>query len=182
MSDKIKVKSTNGRIAKILPNILIVCGIIGLAASFMLTADKIHLLKDPSFDPVCNINPLFSCLSVMKTEQAEVFGLPNTLFGIIGFTAIITVGVMLKAGASAAKWFWQLFNLGSAGGIAAVAYLFYQSTYTIGAICPFCVAVWAVTIPIFIYATLYNFETGYLKVPAKLLPAEKFAKIGRAHV
>lgn len=38
-------------------------------------------------------------------------------------------------------------------------WLIYQSLYVIGALCPYCMAVWAVTIPIFWYASTRNLRS-----------------------
>lgn len=63
--------------------VLAVGGAIGFLAAFTLTVEKIALLKDPSYSPSCSINPVLSCGSVMTTSQAEVFGFPNPLLGIM---------------------------------------------------------------------------------------------------
>ena len=39
-------------------------------------------------------------------------------------------------------------------------WLIAQSLYDIGALCPYCMAVWAVTVPIFWYVTLRNLDRG----------------------
>lgn len=101
---------------KAFPYLVIVLGALGLLAAFVLTVDKIKLLKDPTFIPDCNINPIFSCGSVMKTQQAEIFGMPNTLVGIIAFSMILAIGFTMLFGARMKPWFWRLFTLGAAGG------------------------------------------------------------------
>lgn len=151
-----------------LPYILIAAGILGAAASFVLTYDKIQLLQNPGYQPGCNINPVFSCVSVMKTEQSNLLGVPNTLFGLVGFTALTTLGFLLLAGAQLKRWLWQLAQLAAVGGVVFMHYLFFQAVYRIGAICPWCFVVWMVTIPVFWYITLYNLREGHLRLPKKL--------------
>ena len=46
-------------------------------------------------------------------------------------------------------------------------WLIFQSLYVIGALCPYCMAVWAVTIPICWYVTLHNLERGHLPVSTR---------------
>ena len=70
--------------------LLSVGGLVGLLASFILSVEKIEILKDPGFQPSCNINPILSCGSVMITPQAEAFGFPNPLLGVLGFSAEVT--------------------------------------------------------------------------------------------
>jgi len=148
--------------------ILIFCGLVGLLASFTLTYDKIHVLKDPNYIPSCNINPILSCGSVMKTKQADFLGIPNTIFGLVGFTVVITIGVMMAAGAKFAKWFWRWFQVGLTLGLFGVWYLFFEGIFRINAICPYCFLVWLIVPPLFFYTLLYNIRSGFINVPKKL--------------
>lgn len=148
--------------------ILIFCGLVGLLASFTLTYDKIHVLKDPNYIPSCNINPIISCGSVMKTQQADFLGIPNTVFGLVGFTVVITIGFMMLAGARFAKWFWLWFQAGLTLGLFGVWYLFFQGVFRINAICPYCFLVWLVVPALFFYTLLYNIRCKFIKVPKQL--------------
>ncbi len=148
--------------------LLIVVAIVGLVASTVLTLDKIHVLRDPNYNPACNINPIFSCGSVMKTKQAEVAGAPNTIVGLMAFPALLTVGVSMLFGARMNKRFWQLFQVVSIGGLAAVIYLFYQGVYRINALCIYCLSVWVVVILLSWYTLLWNMANGFVVLPKKL--------------
>lgn len=75
--------------------ILVVCGLIGLVAAIELIIQKISVLSDPDFVPNCDINPVLSCGSVINTEQASLFGFPNPILGVIGFTVVIMFGALL---------------------------------------------------------------------------------------
>ena len=134
----------------------VVGGLIGLASAFVLLLEKIELLKDPTYVPSCNISPILNCGSIMRTDQAELFGFPNPVIGIAGFAVIVTVGMALLAGAKFRPWFWWGLQVGALAGLVFVHWLIFQSLYRIGALCPYCMVVWIVTIPIFWYTTLYN--------------------------
>lgn len=142
----------------ILRNVLIFGSLMGILCSFLITIEKINLIANPSYIPSCNINPFISCGSVMKTPQASLFGFPNSLLGILGFSIMLTVGMAELAGAKFKKWFWVTAEIGITLAVIFVYWLFYQSVYRIGALCPYCMVVWAVTIPMFWYLTLYNLE------------------------
>lgn len=146
--------------SRLLPWVLTVGGLIGLAAASVLTVEKISLLRDPGYIPSCSINPVLSCGSVMQTPQAEAFGFPNPLLGIAGFAVVMTVGVAGLSGARFARWFWLGLQAGVVLGVVFVHWLIYQSLYRIGALCPYCMVVWAVTIPVFWYVTLHNLSQG----------------------
>ncbi|GAA1500567.1 vitamin K epoxide reductase family protein [Kitasatospora kazusensis] len=135
---------------------LVVCGALGLAASAVLTVDKIRLLQNPNYTPSCNINPVISCGSVMRTAQAEVFGFPNSLLGLAAFGALLAIGAGLLAGATYRRWFWLGLQLGTVLGLGFTCWLIYQALYEIGALCPYCMVVWAVVLPLCWYTTLHN--------------------------
>jgi uncharacterized membrane protein len=155
-------------LARSLPYIYIIAGAIGLIASFVLTYDKIQVLKNPGYDPSCNINPIFSCGSVMAKEQASLLGVPNTLFGLAAFTALISLGFMIASGAKLKRWVWVAAQFMATIGVIFMHYLFFQGVYRINAICPWCFVVWMITIPIFWYTTLYVLREGHIKISARL--------------
>jgi len=157
--------------ARLLPWLLAGGGAIGLFAALVLIIEKIALLRDPGYVPSCSINPVLSCGSVMSTPQAEAFGFPNPLWGITGFAVVTTIGVAVLAGGHFARWFWLGLQAGTLFGIVFVHWLIGQSLYEIGALCPYCMAVWAVMIPIFWYTTLHNLHHGHLPVPASWRPS-----------
>ncbi|RKN50362.1 vitamin K epoxide reductase family protein [Micromonospora endolithica] len=146
--------------------VLTVGGGIGLLAAAVLTVEKINLLTRPGYVPTCSINPILSCGSVMTTPQAEAFGFPNPLIGIAGFAAVTTIGVILLARVRLPRWFWLGLQGGVTFGVVFVHWLIYQSVYVIGALCPYCMAVWAVTIPIFLYTTLSTLRANAHALPA----------------
>jgi len=150
---------------RLLPWLLTGAGLIGLAASVTLTIEKIALLRDPDYVPSCSIDPVLSCGSIMRTAQAEVFGFPNPLLGIAGFAVVVTTGVVLLARASLPRWYWLGLQAGTTLGVVFVHWLIYQSLYEIGALCPYCMVVWAVTIPIFWYTTVHNLGHRHLRAP-----------------
>ena len=148
--------------------LLLVAGTIGFIAAVTLLVEKIALLEDPGYVPSCSINPILSCGSVMRTDQAEAFGFPNPIIGVAGFAIVATTGASALAGARMRRWYWLSLQAGTVFGLAFVHWLAFQSIYRIGALCPYCMAVWAVTIPLFWYTTLYNLAAGHLRLPSVL--------------
>ncbi|ANY09720.1 Vitamin K epoxide reductase [Pseudonocardia sp. HH130630-07] len=143
-----------GPLPRVLPWLLVVGGALGLLSAFVLTVERIAILQDPSYTPSCSINPVLSCGSVMTTEQAAFFGFPNPLLGIGAFAVVVTTGAAVLAGVRFPAWWWAGLTAGAALGVVFVHYLIVQSLYDIGALCPYCMVVWAVTIPIFWYSAL----------------------------
>jgi uncharacterized membrane protein len=101
----------------------------------------------------------------MKTAQASLFGFPNMFIGIVAFAIIITTGMGLLSGARFARWYWIGLQVGVTLGFAMTAWLWSQALYSIGVLCPLCMVVWAMMIPLFVWTTIRNFTHGVLKAP-----------------
>lgn len=95
-----------------------------------------------------------------------MFGFPNPLLGIAAFAMVAASGAALLAGTTQRRWFWLGLQTGVTFGLVFVHWLIYQSLYVIGALCPYCMIVWAVTIPLFWYVTLYNLHQRHLPSPS----------------
>jgi uncharacterized membrane protein len=147
---------------------LIVAGAIGFAAAFALTLDKIHLLENPQAQLSCNFSVLIGCSTNLASWQGSLFGFPNPLIGIAGWSVVITIGAALLAGARFARWFWLGLNLGVAGALALVIWLIGQSIFVLDVLCPWCMVTWAVTIPSFLAVTLYNLKNGHIPSAASV--------------
>ena len=139
--------------------LLIVTGAVGLLASFVLSVDKVQQLqdkiagKDSAF--ACDLSPWISCSGVMASNQSEAFGFPNSFIGIVGFAVVLTLGVVWL-GAPVKGWIWGGLQAGAVFGIAFVTWLQFQSIYSIGKLCPYCMVVWAVMIPLFVGVTRHS--------------------------
>jgi uncharacterized membrane protein len=129
---------------------VLIAGVVGLAAAVTLTIEKIKLLENPAYVPSCSINPVLSCGSVMVTPQAAAFGFPNPLIGIVAFTVVLVTGVLAVAKVPLPRWYWAGLATGTLLGVVFIHWLIYQSLYVIGALCPYCMVVWAVTIPLLV--------------------------------
>ncbi|MEQ1737222.1 MAG: vitamin K epoxide reductase family protein [Rhodoglobus sp.] len=167
--------STDTRRPWILAAFLIVTGALGWWAAFSLTLDKFAILADPDAVLDCNFSVLVQCGANLNSWQGEAFGFPNPLIGLGGFVAPIAVGIALLAGARFANWFWIAFNIGIAGALAFVVWLIGQSIFVLGTLCPWCMLVWLVTIPLFWVVTLRNAHEGVfgqrlVKAGGALLP------------
>ena len=150
---------------RVLPWLLVLAGVIGTTCACVIMFDKLQILKDPDYVVSCDINPIISCGSVMRSDQAEAFGFPNPFLGLIGFPIVATVGTAMLAGARFKRWFWVCVQLGLLFAVGFVHWLFFQAVYRINALCPWCMVVWTVSIASFWYVLLYNLQTGVIKTP-----------------
>jgi uncharacterized membrane protein len=162
--------------ARTLAWLLLIAGLLGFVASFVLAIEKYALLADPSYVPTCSLNPVLSCGSIMASAQAEAFGFPNPLLGVAGFPVVAATGAGLLAGARLSRWYWAGLQVGVTGAVVFVHWLIFSSLYRIDALCPYCMVVWAVTIPVFWYVTLRNLDAPAPRLPTALARAVAVAR------
>ena len=148
---------------------LIWTGILGWFAAFSLVLERIHVATNPDAVLSCDLNPFISCKSVMLTAQASLFGFPNPLIGVASFVAPIAVGVAILAGAKFAAWFWRLFAVGITLGFLFVLWLWIQSTFVIGVLCPYCMVAWAAMVPLFWKVILFGAKDGFIDTPLRFV-------------
>ncbi|MEU1571908.1 vitamin K epoxide reductase family protein [Streptomyces collinus] len=149
--------------------VMLLTGIIGWLASFQLTVDDWRLLRDPAYQPPCNISPVVSCGSVMSSPQGSLFGFPNMLLGLGAFAGVTALGVAVLSGARLHRALWLALNAGALVGVGFVHWLIMQSLYELNKLCPYCAVVWVVTIALFWYLTLHCLERGIVPVPRGVL-------------
>lgn len=157
--DETETQETPVTSSRGLAALFVVGGLIGLIAAVVLLVEKMTLAANPDYIPSCNVNPVLSCGSVMATPQAAAFGVPNPIIGVAGFAIVAAIGVGLFAGGRYTAWYWATIQIGVTFAVIFVHWLIYQSLYVIGALCPYCMAVWAVTIPIFWYTSTRNLRS-----------------------
>jgi uncharacterized membrane protein len=140
----------------------------GLIMAALLSIEKVDILVNPHYQPSCNINPVLSCGSVMVTPQASAFGFPNPFLGLVAFPVVIATAGLVLAGVALPRWWWLGMSIGSSLGVGFLWWLTYQTLYRIGALCPYCLAVWVIT-PIIASASVAQLaasDTGVLKAIA----------------
>ena len=159
-----------------LPWLLLIGGLTAMAASIMLSVEVFNRLENPNYVPVCNLNPILSCTSVADSHQSHAFGFPNYFVGIAGYAALAGVGLALLAGAKFKRWFCLVVEAGLLLATVFLTWLQFETLYRIGALCIFCMIVWAVNMPMVWYTTLYNLRAGNIKPPEKLRGLVNFAQ------
>ena len=137
-----------------LARLYVIGGGLGLLAAIALILEKIAKLSDAAYVPICSLNPVISCGSVMDSDQAAAFGFPNPLIGIAAFSVVVTTGVVMLAGFEPPRWYRVGLAVGTTFGVVFVHWLIAASLYDIHALCPYCMVVWIVMIPLFWYTAL----------------------------
>lgn len=139
---------------------LLVVSVIGLIAAFTLTIEKLHKLEFPAEAASCDFSVIVQCGKNLASWQGSTFGFPNPLIGLICWPVVLTTGVGVLAGSRYPRWYWRAFNVASALALSFVIWLFSQSVFSLGTLCPWCMVTWSATIPLFWVLTFWNMKHG----------------------
>lgn len=145
--------------------VVAIASLVAFIAAVILMIEKLRLIGNPDYVPTCSINPVLSCGSIMESDQAEAFGFPNPLLGIVGFGGLAMIGASIVAGVKPPRSMWLAIQAGVTFAFGFVCWLIFQSLYRIEALCPYCMVVWVAVFTLFVYTTLFNLATG--NIPAK---------------
>lgn len=157
---------------------LIVAGVIGLTAAFSLTVEKIHKLQFPDEAASCDYSVIVQCGKNLASWQGSLLGFPNPLIGLMSWSVVIAIGVGILAGARYANWFWRGLNIGAVGALGFVIWLFIQSVFILGTLCPWCMVTWFATIPLFWVVTFWNMKNGIWGAKAQKLGSTLLSWVG----
>ena len=138
----------------------LVAGLVGWFASFELLTEFIQTLRDPEYIPNCNVSILVTCGPNMDSWQGSLLGFSNTIIGVTTFVVPIVIGVALLAGVRFPVWFWRLYLIGLLLGFTFVTWLQYQSIFSLGTLCPWCMVVWTAMIPLWWITFFRSFALG----------------------
>lgn len=141
---------------------LLVFSIIGLICAFILTNEKMDILKNANTTLSCSINSVINCGPVIRSHQASAFGFMNTFIGLMAFPALITIAVIGLTGVKFKKWFMIGLEIGVGLGFIFAYWLLFQSAIVIDALCPYCITTTFSTTIIFAVVTHLNLSEGNL--------------------
>jgi uncharacterized membrane protein len=149
--------------------VLTVTGAAGLLAAFTLAVERVHLLEDPEATLGCDISPLVTCSGVMSEPQARVFlDIPNPFFGIVCFTIVIVMGVLALSRVRLPRWVWTGFTIGVVLGLVFALWLWQQSVFVLGVVCPWCFLVYMTMSALTPTLTVWALGSGAVPAPAAL--------------
>jgi uncharacterized membrane protein len=145
---------------------MLVSAAIGLIAAFVLAVEAIALAEDPFGQLACDINAVLSCGTVGLSWQASVLGFPNAYLGLIAEPVVITLAVAALGGVRFPRWFMLAAQAVYFIGFAFAYWLFFQSFFVIGALCPWCLTITVTTTLVFASMTRINLLDGNIRLSA----------------
>jgi uncharacterized membrane protein len=151
--------------------LLVVAGLAGLWASIELVLSEIIIAKDPSASLACDLNPIIGCGSFITTWQAHALGIPNAVIGVGAFGGLFAVGLMFLSGARAGRWFWRVLVAGVVFATVAQAFFLYTAFFVIHGLCPYCLVVWTVNIPVIVHVLARAAQAGHIRLGRRLTRA-----------
>lgn len=143
---------------------MVLFGLTGLGASFVLAVEEFHLLQNPDAVLSCSINLVLNCASVMKTWQASVFGFPNMFLGLMGFPLVLMIASLGLSKVSLPRWFAVAMEAGIFLATLFAYWLFFNSVYAIQILCPWCLVVTFSMTMLLAAATIYTIRHNTFKL------------------
>jgi uncharacterized membrane protein len=135
---------------------MLISSLIGLVAALVLSIEALALAEDPFADLGCNINSVLSCGTVGSSWQASLLGFPNAYLGLIAEPVVITIAVAALGGVRFPRWFMISAQIVYSIGLVFAYWLFVQSYFVIGALCPWCLTITVTTTLVFASMTRIN--------------------------
>ncbi|MDF2919259.1 MAG: Vitamin epoxide reductase [Microbacterium sp.] len=128
----------------------IVAGVAGWIVSFLLYHEYIGQLTGADALISCDISPIVTCGPNLLSPGGNLLGFSNSIIGIVLFSGAIYAGVSgLAAPAGLRPWYWRVYAGFVAAAFVLVHVFAYRSVFEYGSLCPWCMVVWLVTIPLF---------------------------------
>lgn len=129
---------------------------LSLVASFTLSYDAILLAANPDQQLACDISSVLSCGTVALSWQASLLGFPNAFLGMMCEPVVITIAVAGLAGVRFPRWFMFTAQAIYLVGLVFAYWLFTQSMWDIGALCPWCLVITLGTTLVFMTLLHHN--------------------------
>lgn len=139
----------------------IVAGVAGGIVAFLLYLEYIGQLTGA--DPIitCSWSVLVTCGPNLLSLAGNLLGFTNAILGIVLFGGPVYAGASaLAAPGGLRPWYWRVYGLFLLGGFLLVHLFAWRSIFEFGSLCPWCMVVWLVTIPLFWFTLAWQLREG----------------------
>lgn len=150
--------------------LFIVLGLAGWIVSFLLYLEYTGQLMGTEPLISCQLSVVVTCGPNLLSPGGNLLGFSNSILGITLFLGPVFAGVSALATPGGMRaWYWRTFGIFVLGGFALVHFFAWRSIYEYGSLCPWCMIVWLVTIPLFWVTLGWQFRDGvWGKAPERL--------------
>src|SRR5690625_3120088 len=148
--------------------LLTVGGALGTWAAVMLVLSQQTLLRHPDAALGRALTPLIGCGKFVLSWQSAALGVPNALLGTIAFSIVTASGLALLGGGRLPRFYWVLLMVGSVLAAVSITWFQYQAFVNLRGLCPYCLVVWAVTIPIVVNVLARGLQGRHVPAPEGL--------------
>ena len=139
----------------------IAAGLGGWVVSFLLYHEYIGQLSGADALISCDISPIVTCGPNLLSPGGNLLGFSNSIIGIVLFLGPIYAGVSaLAAPGGLRPWYWRTYAVFVAAAFVFVHVLAYRSVFEYGSLCPWCMVIWLVTIPLFFTVAGWTLREG----------------------
>lgn len=143
-------RHTAGRPGRGVAIFWIVAGMLGWVVSFLLYHEYIGQLTGGDALITCDISPIVTCGPNLLSPGGNLLGFSNSIIGIVLFLGPVFAGVSALASRGGMRdGYWRVYAVFVAGAFVFVHVLAYRSVFEYGSLCPWCMVIWIVTIPLF---------------------------------
>ena len=148
----------------VIRSLIVVLALAGLADAFYFTFAYYGRIKKARWIPeILCAREGSSCVTVLQTPYARVFGIPNSLLGI-SYYVLVIAWALLGPGLAMAwegvrvlvPWVGWAFVAASAGTVALGFYLIYALRRKLHTDCPMCYTAHAINTALFILLIFAN--------------------------
>jgi len=114
---------------------------------------------DLSAQAICNVNEVFNCDRVNRSEWSEIRGVPIAWIGAAFYAGTLLVTLLARPGSSGFKNAPHMVLLGGAGAVGYSLFLAWASTQ-IGAWCLFCIDLYGLNLLLLVAGALWVRDSG----------------------
>ncbi|MGV9192842.1 vitamin K epoxide reductase family protein [Microbacterium sp. MC2] len=139
----------------------IVAAVLGGTVSFLLYLEYIGQLTGGTPIVSCDVSPLVTCGPNLLSPGGNLLGFTNSIIGITMFLGPVYAAVSaLAAPGGLRRWYWRVYVLGLTAAFVLVHFFAWRSVFEYGSLCPWCMIVWLVTIPLFWFTLGWSLRDG----------------------
>lgn len=120
----------------------LVAALLGCGLAVELTRLHFQLSADPNFESFCNVGARVNCDAVARSDYSTLFGVPLSLWGVLGYTAIAGVSLWGMRSRTARPVLPLLVLSGVCGAASIILSLI--SAVLVRSLCLLCAATWIV--------------------------------------